>query len=72
VHTQPVMGGIARKGPAPPGVHGLPVTTYCSGMTDEPGQPDPSGRVRASDAEHEAVVERLRVATAKVASRSAS
>ena len=34
-------------------------------MTDEPGQPDPSGKVRASDAEREAVVERLRVATAE-------
>ena len=34
-------------------------------MTDEPGQPDPSGRVRASDAEREAVVERLREATAE-------
>jgi hypothetical protein len=32
-------------------------------MTDEPGQLDPSGEVRASDAEREAVVERLRVAT---------
>jgi hypothetical protein len=32
-------------------------------MTDEPGQPNPSGEVRASDAEREAVVERLRVAT---------
>jgi Domain of unknown function (DUF1707) len=32
-------------------------------MTDEPGQHDPSGEVRASDAEREAVVERLRVAT---------
>jgi Domain of unknown function (DUF1707)/Cell wall-active antibiotics response 4TMS YvqF len=31
-------------------------------MTDEPGQPKP-GDVRASDAEREAVVERLRVAT---------
>ena len=34
-------------------------------MTDEPGQPDPSGKVRASDAEREAVVERLREATAE-------
>jgi len=34
-------------------------------MTDEPGQPDPSGKVRASDAEREAVVERLREATAQ-------
>lgn len=34
-------------------------------MTDEPGQLDPSGKVRASDAEREAVVERLRVATAE-------
>jgi Domain of unknown function (DUF1707)/Cell wall-active antibiotics response 4TMS YvqF len=32
-------------------------------MSDEPGQLDPSGEVRASDAEREAVVERLRVAT---------
>ena len=32
-------------------------------MTDEPGQLGPSGEVRASDAEREAVVERLRVAT---------
>ena len=32
-------------------------------MTDEPGQVNPSGAVRASDAEREAVVERLRVAT---------
>jgi Domain of unknown function (DUF1707)/Cell wall-active antibiotics response 4TMS YvqF len=32
-------------------------------MNDEPGQLDPSGEVRASDAEREAVVERLRVAT---------
>ena len=32
-------------------------------MTDQPGQPNPSGEVRASDAEREAVVERLRVAT---------
>jgi hypothetical protein len=30
-------------------------------MTDEPGQLNPSGEVRASDAEREAVVERLRV-----------
>jgi hypothetical protein len=34
-------------------------------MTDEAGQRDPSGKVRASDAEREAVVERLRVATAE-------
>jgi hypothetical protein len=34
-------------------------------MTDEPGQPNPSGEVRASDAEREAAVERLRVATAE-------
>ena len=34
-------------------------------MNDEPGQLDPSGKVRASDAEREAVVERLRVATAE-------
>jgi len=34
-------------------------------MTDDPGQPDPSGKVRASDAEREAVVERLREATAE-------
>jgi Domain of unknown function (DUF1707)/Cell wall-active antibiotics response 4TMS YvqF len=32
-------------------------------MTDEPDQLGPSGEVRASDAEREAVVERLRVAT---------
>jgi Domain of unknown function (DUF1707)/Cell wall-active antibiotics response 4TMS YvqF len=32
-------------------------------MSDEPGQLDPSGQVRASDAEREAAVERLRVAT---------
>ena len=32
-------------------------------MSDEPGQLDPSGEVRASYAEREAVVERLRVAT---------
>jgi hypothetical protein len=32
-------------------------------MSDEPGQLTPSGEVRASDAEREAVVERLRVAT---------
>ena len=32
-------------------------------MSDERQQPDPSGAVRASDAEREAVVERLRVAT---------
>jgi hypothetical protein len=32
-------------------------------MTDEPGQLSPSDEVRASDAEREAVVERLRVAT---------
>jgi DUF1707 SHOCT-like domain/Cell wall-active antibiotics response LiaF, C-terminal len=32
-------------------------------MTDEPGQVNPLGEVRASDAEREAVVERLRVAT---------
>jgi hypothetical protein len=32
-------------------------------MTDEPGQLSPSGEVRASDAERDAVVERLRVAT---------
>jgi hypothetical protein len=31
-------------------------------MTDEPGQLDATGKVRASDAEREAVVERLRVA----------
>jgi hypothetical protein len=41
------------------------VATYCLGMTDEPGQLNPSGEVRASDAEREAVVERLRVATAE-------
>ena len=34
-----------------------------SGMSDESGQLSPSGKVRASDAEREAVVERLRVAT---------
>jgi hypothetical protein len=34
-------------------------------MTDQPDQLDPSGKVRASDAEREAVVERLRVATAE-------
>jgi hypothetical protein len=34
-------------------------------MNDEPGPLDPSGKVRASDAEREAVVERLRVATAE-------
>jgi Domain of unknown function (DUF1707)/Cell wall-active antibiotics response 4TMS YvqF len=34
-------------------------------MTDEPGRLDPSGKVRASDAKREAVVERLRVATAE-------
>ena len=34
-----------------------------SGMSDESGQLSPSGEVRASDAEREAVVERLRVAT---------
>jgi hypothetical protein len=34
-------------------------------MEHEPGQLDPSGKVRASDAEREAVVERLRVATAE-------
>ena len=32
-------------------------------MTDEPGQHERAGEVRASDAEREAVVERLRVAT---------
>jgi hypothetical protein len=32
-------------------------------MTDKPGQVNPSSEVRASDAEREAVVERLRVAT---------
>jgi hypothetical protein len=32
-------------------------------MSDESGQLSPSGKVRASDAEREAVVERLRVAT---------
>ena len=32
-------------------------------MSDEPGQLNPSGEIRASDAEREAVVERLRVAT---------
>ena len=32
-------------------------------MSDERRQPDPSGGVRASDAEREAAVERLRVAT---------
>ncbi|HJW63759.1 MAG TPA: DUF1707 domain-containing protein, partial [Actinomycetes bacterium] len=37
--------------------------TYGRGMSDEPGQLNPSGEVRASDAEREAVVERLRVAT---------
>jgi Domain of unknown function (DUF1707)/Cell wall-active antibiotics response 4TMS YvqF len=31
-------------------------------MTDEPGPPEAAGKVRASDAEREAVVERLRVA----------
>jgi hypothetical protein len=40
-----------------------PIATYSRGMTDEPGQLHPSGEVRASDAEREAVVERLRVAT---------
>jgi hypothetical protein len=39
------------------------VATYCRGMTDEHGQHDRSGEVRASDLEREAVVERLRVAT---------
>ena len=34
-------------------------------MTDEAGQTDPSAKIRASDAEREAVVERLRVATAE-------
>jgi len=34
-------------------------------VTDEPGQLNPSGDVRASDAEREAAVERLRVATAE-------
>ena len=34
-------------------------------MTDEPGQLNPSGEIRASDAEREAAVERLRVATAE-------
>jgi hypothetical protein len=32
-------------------------------MIEEPGRPSPSGDVRASDAEREAAVERLRVAT---------
>ena len=39
--------------------------TYCRGMSDEPGRLDASGRVRASDAEREATVERLREATAE-------
>ena len=39
------------------------MATYCRGMTDEQDQHDRSGEVRASDAEREAVVERLRVAT---------
>ena len=47
------------------GCHGRPRTTYRRGMNDEPGQLEPSGKVRASDAEREAVVERLRVATAE-------
>ena len=34
-------------------------------MTDEAGQTNPSAKIRASDAEREAVVERLRVATAE-------
>jgi hypothetical protein len=34
-------------------------------MSDEPGQPGASGKVRASDAEREATVERLREATAE-------
>jgi hypothetical protein len=41
------------------------VATHCRGMTDEHGQHDRSGEDRASDAEREAVVERLRVATVK-------
>jgi uncharacterized protein DUF1707/cell wall-active antibiotic response 4TMS protein YvqF len=39
--------------------------TYCRGMNDEPGRLDASGKVRASDAEREAAVERLREATAE-------
>ena len=44
----------------------LPATgcDYSRPMSDEPGQPGPGG-IRASDAEREAVVERLRVATAE-------
>ena len=42
---------------------GATQATYCRAMSDEPGQLDPSGQVRASDAEREAAVERLRVAT---------
>jgi DUF1707 SHOCT-like domain/Cell wall-active antibiotics response LiaF, C-terminal len=34
-------------------------------MFEEPGQPSPAGDVRASDAEREAVVEQLRVATSE-------
>jgi DUF1707 SHOCT-like domain/Cell wall-active antibiotics response LiaF, C-terminal len=40
-----------------------PLRRIVRGMTDEPGQLGPYGEVRASDAEREAVVERLRVAT---------
>jgi Domain of unknown function (DUF1707) len=45
------------------GCYWRPTATYRQGMNDEPGQVNPSGEVRASDAEREAVVERLRVAT---------
>jgi Domain of unknown function (DUF1707)/Cell wall-active antibiotics response 4TMS YvqF len=44
------------------GCYWRPIATYRQGMNDEPGQLDASGEVRASDAEREAVVERLRVA----------
>ena len=47
----------------PEGCHSRSAATYCRGMTDEPGQHERAGEVRASDAEREAVVERLRVAT---------
>jgi hypothetical protein len=42
---------------------GDPLRRILWGMTDEAGQLNPSGEVRASDAEREAVMERLRVAT---------
>src|SRR5215211_6835873 len=56
-HPEALEEGVGR------GCPGDLLRRIVGGMTDEPGQLGPSGEVRASDAEREAVVERLRVAT---------